>query len=81
VVGSNLANPSFAGIARAMGAEGIEVTHPDQVGDALRAALALQKPTILDMHLTRELCEPFRRDAFKPPVRLLDKYKELSAKV
>jgi hypothetical protein len=33
------------------------------------------------MHLTRELCEPFRRDAFKPPVRLLDKYKELSAKV
>lgn len=80
-VGSNLVNPSFAEIARAMGAEGITVGHEDQVGDALKAAIASNKPTVLDVMLTRELAEPFRRDAFKPPVRLLDKYKELSAKV
>lgn len=79
-VGSNLTNPSFAEIARAMGAEGITVSHQDQVGDALRAAIASNKPTVLDVLLTRELAEPFRRDAFKPPVRLLEKYKELSAK-
>jgi sulfoacetaldehyde acetyltransferase len=79
-VGSNLVNPSFAEIGRAMGAEGIEVCNPDQVGDALRAAIASNKPTVLDLHLTRDLADPFRRDAFKPPVRLLEKYKELAAK-
>ena len=78
-VGANLVNPNFAEVARAMGAEGIRVTHADQVGDALRAAVASGKPTVLDVLLTRELGEPFRRDAFRPPVRLLEKYKELSA--
>jgi len=30
--------------------------------------------------LTRELGDPFRRDAFKQPKRLLSKYKKYSAK-
>ena len=80
-VATNLDNPSFAEIARAMGAAGISVGHADQVGDALRAAVASEKPTVLQLQLTRELAEPFRRDAFKPqPLRLLDKYKALSGK-
>ena len=80
-VATNLDNPSFAEIARAMGAAGISVGHADQVGDALRAAVASGKPTVLQLQLTRELAEPFRRDAFKPqPLRLLDKYKALSGK-
>jgi sulfoacetaldehyde acetyltransferase len=78
-VGTNLANPSFAEIGRAMGADGIVVSQPDEVGDALRAAVASGKPTVLDVRVTRELGEPFRRDAFRQPVRLLEKYKELSA--
>jgi sulfoacetaldehyde acetyltransferase len=78
-VGSNLTNPSFAEVARAMGAEGISVAHEDQVGDALRAAVSSGKPTVLTLMLTRELGEPFRRDALKQPVRLLEKYKTLSA--
>ena len=78
-VATNLKNPSFAEIARAMGAAGIAVSHADQVGDALRAAVASEKPTVLEIHLTDALAEPFRRDAFKPqPVRLLDKYRALS---
>ncbi len=74
-VGTNLTNPSFAGIAKAMGADGITVDHPDQVGDALRQAIANERCTILEVMLTQELGEPFRRDALKKPVRLLDKYK------
>ena len=74
-VGTNLKNPSFAAIARAMGAEGVRVEHPDQVGDALRSATASQKPTILEIMVTEELGDPFRRDALKKPKRLLDKYK------
>ena len=74
-VGTNLKNPSFAGIARAMGAEGITVDKADQIGDALKKATSSNKPTVLEIMVTQELGDPFRRDALKKPVRLLDKYK------
>jgi sulfoacetaldehyde acetyltransferase len=74
-VGTNLKNPSFAGIAKAMGAEGITVGHPGEVGDALRTAIASSRPTVLELMVTQELGDPFRRDALKKPVRALDKYK------
>jgi sulfoacetaldehyde acetyltransferase len=74
-VGTNLQNPSFAGIARAMGAEGITVDKPDQIGDALKKATSSNKPTILEIMVTQELGDPFRRDALRKPMRMLDKYK------
>jgi sulfoacetaldehyde acetyltransferase len=77
-VGSNLENPSFAAIARAMGAEGVVVDTLADVGPALAAACAAQKDgrtTVLEMMVTRELGDPFRRDALRKPVRLLEKYK------
>jgi sulfoacetaldehyde acetyltransferase len=78
-VGTNLVNPSFAAIARAMGAEGIKVDHPDQIGDALSIATASDKTTVIEVMLTQELGEPFRRDALKKPVRMLDRYKAFVA--
>lgn len=77
-VGTNLKNPSFAGIATAMGAEGITVDRPDMIGDALRMAASSNKPTVIELMVTQELGDPFRRDALKKPVRLLEKYKTLS---
>lgn len=78
-LGTELANPDFAAIARAMGADGILVEHEDQVGDALAAAVASGRPTVINLRLTQALGEPFRRDAFRPPRRLLDRYKAHSA--
>jgi sulfoacetaldehyde acetyltransferase len=77
-VGTNLENPSFAGIDRAMGAEGVAVDQPDQVGDALRQAAGSDRCTVLELMLTQELAEPFRRDALAKPVRMLEKYKDYS---
>lgn len=78
-VGSNLENPwSYAEIARSMKAEGITCTHVDQIEGALKQAVQNQKEgktTILEMMCTRELGDPFRRDAMKLPQRLLAKYK------
>jgi sulfoacetaldehyde acetyltransferase len=74
-VGTNLANPSFAEVARAMGADGIRVDRPDQVGDALRKATSADRMTVIEIMVTQELGDPFRRDALKKPVRLLEKYK------
>merc|ERR1711962_317895 len=77
-VGSNLDNSfSYAEIARAMSAEGITCTHADQVGDALNQAIQNQKEgktTVLELMLTKELGDPFRRDAMKLPQRVLAKY-------
>ncbi len=77
-LGVNLENPSFAGIARAMGAEGVTVERVQDAGEAFRQACKAQKEgrtTVVEMMCTRELGDPFRRDALKKPTRLLEKYK------
>lgn len=79
-LGTELENPNFADVAVAMGAAGITVEHEDQVGDALQSAIASNRPTVINLRLTQALGDPFRRDAFKPPRRLLDKYAAYSAK-
>jgi sulfoacetaldehyde acetyltransferase len=38
-------------------------------------AQAEGRTTVLEMMVTRELGDPFRRDALSVPVRYLDKYK------
>ena len=75
-VGTNLTNPSFAEVSLAMGGNGIKVSSPDEVGDALREAVNSNKPTVLEVITTQELGDPFRRDAISKPVRFLDKYKD-----
>lgn len=78
-VGSNLENPSFAAVARSMGAEGVMIDQLGDVGDALKTACEAQKDgktTIVEVMVTRELGDPFRRDALSLPVRHLEKYKD-----
>ena len=79
-VAGELENQSFAGIARAMGAEGVTVDQLEAVGPALKAAIDAQmqhgKTTVIEIMCTRELGDPFRRDALSRPVRFLDKYKD-----
>jgi sulfoacetaldehyde acetyltransferase len=79
-VAGELDSPSFAGMAKAMGAEGIVVDQLDQVGPALKKAVEMQmkegKTCVIEIMCTRELGDPFRRDALSKPVRFLDKYKD-----
>jgi hypothetical protein len=49
-----------------MGAEGVAVASLDEVGDALRTAVENQKKgktTVLEFLISKELGDPFRRDA------------------
>ncbi len=77
-VAGELENPSFAGIARAMGAEGVRVDRLENVGTTLRQAIDAQmndgKTTVIEIMCTQELGDPFRRDALSRPVRHLKKY-------
>ena len=83
-VGVNLdKQPSWAKVAQAMGAEGHTIDKVSDVGPALAAAARAQnegKTTILEMMVTRELGDPFRRDALSLPVRHLPKYQATAAR-
>jgi sulfoacetaldehyde acetyltransferase len=79
-VAGELDNTSFAAIAIAMGAEGIVVDKLEDVGPALKKAIDMQmnegKTTVIEIMCTRELGDPFRRDALAKPIRFLEKYKD-----
>eukprot|EP00658_Telonema_sp_P-2_P001174 TRINITY_DN1044_c0_g1_i1.p1 TRINITY_DN1044_c0_g1~~TRINITY_DN1044_c0_g1_i1.p1 ORF type:complete len:657 (+),score=183.91 TRINITY_DN1044_c0_g1_i1:166-2136(+) len=77
-IGTQLENPSFAAVAKSMMAEGIVVDKLEDVGSALKEAVRLQmeerKTCVVEIMCTRELGDPFRRDAMKLPRRVLGKY-------
>lgn len=79
-VAGELESESWAGIGKAMGAEGIVVDQHEDLGAALSKAVDMQmndgKTTVIEVMCTRELGDPFRRDALSKPVRFLDKYKD-----
>ncbi len=76
--GVNLENPSWAGVARAFGCEGVTVERLADVRPVVEAAARAQsegRTTVLEMMVTKELGDPFRRDALSKPVRWLEKYR------
>jgi len=76
-----LSNPSFAQLARDMGAEGYRVEEPANVRDAVNTAVASGKPAVIEVIQQggkTVLAEPFRRDALQPALRYLPKYAHLT---
>ncbi|MBU8731865.1 sulfoacetaldehyde acetyltransferase [Cytobacillus oceanisediminis] len=77
-VGADIQNPDFAEVARSMGAAGVRVDRPEDVGAAILEAINSNKPTVLDIQVDgTQLAPPFRKDALKMPTRLLPKYAHL----
>jgi sulfoacetaldehyde acetyltransferase len=79
--GVNLESPSWAKVAQAFGCAGVTVERLADVGPALQAAIRAQADgtcTVLEMMVTQELGDPFRRDALSKPVRYLEKYKDFT---
>ena len=79
-VAAELDNESWSSMAMAMGAEAIVVDKLEDVGPALKKAVDMQmnegKTCVIEIMCTRELGDPFRRDALAKPVRFLEKYKD-----
>ena len=76
--GVELENPSWAAVAKSFGCEGVVVDNVGDVGAALQESVKRQadgKTTVIEMMVTKELGDPFRRDALSKPVRHLAKYK------
>lgn len=79
---TDLENPSFAKIASDMGALGIAVDKAEDIGDAVKAGLAADRPSVIEIQVDPGvLNEPYRRDALKMPTRVMEKYQAISAKI
>jgi sulfoacetaldehyde acetyltransferase len=72
---TDLVNPSFADIAKKMGAFGVSVDRAEDIQDAVKSAMLKDQPSVVEIHVNSEvLNEPYRRDALKYPVRVTEKY-------
>ena len=80
VAGELEGGENYAQIAQAMGAKGVRVDQLDDVGPALERAIddqmTTRQTTVIEVMTTKELGDPFRKDALSRPVRHLKKYAE-----
>ena len=76
---STMFNGLTGGHAKVANYAGVTVERLSDVGPALQAAVKAQAAgtcTVLEMMVTQELGDPFRRDALSKPVRYLEKYRD-----
>ena len=82
VAGELEGNENWSDVAAAMGAQGVRVDQLDDVGPALDSALDAQMnartTTVIEVMTTKELGDPFRKDALSRPVRHLEKYADFT---
>jgi sulfoacetaldehyde acetyltransferase len=72
---TDLQNPNFAQIAKDMGAVGLRVEKPAELGPSIAKALKMERPVVIDAVLDpKALSEPYRRDAMRQPQRFLSAY-------
>jgi sulfoacetaldehyde acetyltransferase len=80
VAGELEGGENYTDIAKAMGAKAVRIDNIDHVGpaliDAIKAQMEDGKTTVIEIMCTKELGDPFRKDALSTPVRHLDKYKD-----
>ena len=80
VAGELEGGENWAEVARAMGADGVRVDQLEDVGPTLTKAIDAQmnngQTTVIEIMCTKELGDPFRKDALSTPVRFLEKYED-----
>jgi len=64
-IGADVSSPAFDQAAELYGAAGFKVDHLDQIGDAVSAALASDRPAVIDVSVDPAALYSFRRDSFK----------------
>jgi acetolactate synthase-1/2/3 large subunit/sulfoacetaldehyde acetyltransferase len=57
-VGVELDNPRFDKVAEAFGASGFHVTRPQDIGEAVKAALAIDGPTVVEIPVAQYFPHP-----------------------
>ena len=64
-IGSDISSPPFDKVAELYGAKGFKVDRPSEIGDAVKAALKCNKPSVIDVAIDPKALYSFRSDTFK----------------
>jgi acetolactate synthase-1/2/3 large subunit len=61
-------NPDFAGMAKSMGGEGVQITKPADIAPAVENAIKSGKPTVIDVIINRDTAVPLTTTWQMPPI-------------
>ena len=64
-LGADISNPPFDKVAELYGAKGFKVKKLNEVSDAIKSALKVNKPVVIDVDVDPKALYSFRRDSFK----------------
>jgi acetolactate synthase-1/2/3 large subunit/sulfoacetaldehyde acetyltransferase len=64
-IGANVSSPPYDRLAELYGAAGFKVERLSEVADAVKAALACNRPAVIDISVDPDALYSFRRDSFK----------------
>ena len=68
-LGADISSPPFDKVAELYGAKGFKVTKTSEINQAVKAALKLNKPVVIDVDVDPKALYSFRRDSFKHRIK------------
>ncbi len=68
-VGADISSPPFDKVAELYGAKGFKVTKTSEINQAVKAALKINKPVVIDVDVDPKALYSFRRDSFKHRIK------------
>ena len=64
-LGADISSPPFSKVAELSGAKGYKVNKLSEINDAVKSALKVNKPVVIDVDVDPKALYSFRRDSFK----------------
>ena len=64
-LGADISSPPFDKVAELYGAKGYKVTKLSEINDALKSALKVNKPVVIEIDVDPKALYSFRKDSFK----------------
>ena len=64
-IGADISSPPFDKVAELYGANGFKVERASEIGEAVKAALKYDKPSVIDVAVDPKALYSFRRDSFE----------------
>ena len=68
-LGADISSPPFDKVAELYGAKGFKVTKTSEINQAVKAALKINKPVVIDVDVDPKALYSFRRDSFKHRIK------------
>ena len=68
-IGAHITTPEFDKVAELYGCKGIKVEKAGEIGDAIKAGIEADCPTVIDVQCSPDALYSFRQDSFKHKVK------------